>query len=194
MVLKLNDRPSRRYAMRRTVLVVACLTLLAAPAWAGGGFHLFGTYGEINDWSNTAGFGARLSVGGERWIFDLTATWFPERSTKIGEADGWSGYDDLQILPIEAGVRYVFAPKSHWRPYLGAGVSYFVLDLNQGRVDDEVGYYGMLGLLWHGDRGFGLYGEVLYRQADVTYTLDEGLDIKDKVGGFAGSFGVVFVF
>jgi hypothetical protein len=194
MVLELNDRPSRRYAMRRTVLVVACLALLAAPAWAGGGFHLFGTYGQINEWTETTGVGARLSVGGERVIFDLTATWFKEQGTKIGQEGGINRYDDLQIAPIEAGVRYVFAPGSHWRPYIGAGVSYFVTDAEVAKVDDEVGYYGMLGLLWHGEGGFGLYGEVLYRRAEVTYRLEDEVSFSEYVGGLAGSFGVIFTF
>ena len=57
--------------MRRTVLVVACLCLLATPAWAGGGFHLFGTYGQINQWTETSGLGARLSAGGEKVIVDV---------------------------------------------------------------------------------------------------------------------------
>jgi len=180
--------------MRRTVLVVACLTLLASPAWAGGGFHLFGTYGEINDWTAATGFGARLSVGGEKVIFDLTATWFPERTTKIGEAGGMSLYDDLQIAPIELGVRYVFAPASHWRPYIGGGLSLFVTDLNVGRVDDEVGYYGMLGLLWHGGGAFGLYGEAVYRQAEVDYEVEDGVKFSENVGGLAGVFGIIFAF
>jgi hypothetical protein len=194
MVLELNDKPSRRYAMRRTVLVVACLTLLASPAWAGGGFHLFGTYGQINEWNETIGFGARVSVGGEKVIFDLTGTWYQERSTKIGSAGGSDRFDDLQIAPIELGVRYVFSPGRDWRPYIGGGLSLVVTDLEEGRVDDEAGYYGMFGVLWHGGGAFGLYGELVYRQAEVTYELEDGARFDEDVGGVAGNFGIMFVF
>ena len=180
--------------MRRTVLVVACLTLRAAPAWAGGGFHLFGTYGEVNEWTKSGGFGARLSVGGEKLVVDLTATWFPEESGKIGYHGGQAFYDDLQIAPVELGLRYVFSPGQTWRPYIGGGVSYFVADLNVGSVDDEAGFYGMLGLIRHGAGTIGAYGEVLFRQAELSYQVAHGVTIDEDVGGLAGVIGVFLAF
>ena len=64
--------------MRKAVLVlVGCLVLCAAPAWAGGEFSLFGTYGEVTESNRSFGFGARISAGGESVMVDLTGTWFP---------------------------------------------------------------------------------------------------------------------
>jgi hypothetical protein len=194
MVLELNERPSRRYAMRRTVLVVACLTLMAAPAWAGGGFHLFGTYGEVNEWTEAGGFGARLSVGGEKLVADLTATWFPETHGKIGCHGDEKYYDHIQIAPVEVGLRYVFSPGKIWRPYIGGGVSFIVADINVGSVDDDAGYYGLLGLLRHGSGTMGFYGEVVYRQAELSYQLAGGVNFDEDVGGLAAAVGVFLAF
>ena len=69
--------------MRKIVLAVGCMCLLTAPAWAGGGFSLFGTYGQVNDSVSSGGFGGRVSFGGQRLVVDLTATWFPASNGAI---------------------------------------------------------------------------------------------------------------
>src|SRR5512136_2537094 len=104
--------------MRKSTLVlVGCLVLLAAPAWAGGAFSLFGTYGEVTESNRALGAGARLSLGGEWVLVDLTGTWFP--GVSAGAFD-----DDLQVEPLDLGLRLVFSPDSELRPYFGAGVTY----------------------------------------------------------------------
>ena len=60
--------------MRKALLILG-ICIVAAPAWAGGGFSLFGSYAQLSDDAEGIGFGARLSVGGDRWIGDLTWTW-----------------------------------------------------------------------------------------------------------------------
>jgi hypothetical protein len=118
--------------MRKIVLAVGCLCLLAAPAWAGGGFSLFGTYGQINDNTSSGGLGARVSFGGQKLVVDVTATWFPERSGAIINDGGYVINDSLQIYPIEVGLRYLFAPGEEFRPYVGAGASWILTDLQGG--------------------------------------------------------------
>jgi hypothetical protein len=192
------NRPSRRSQMRKVILLLGCICLLSAPAWAGGGLALFGTYGEVSEYNRSGGFGARISVGGERLVIDLSGTWFPERSSKVVDEGGYTIFDDIQIAPIELGVRYVFKSSSGGgggvRPYIGAGLSYIVTDLNEGAVDDEAGYYGLFGCVFGNGVGIDFFGEVLYRRAEVTVDYGFMGDYKVDVGGLAGSVGIVLVF
>ena len=40
----------------------------------------------------------------------------------------------------------------------------------------------------------GLYGELVYRQAEVVYELEDGARFDEDVGGAAANFGIIFVF
>ena len=59
--------------MRKALLVLAICSL-AAPAFAGGGYSLFGSYGAVDNHEWALGAGMRLTVGGEHWVGDLTWT------------------------------------------------------------------------------------------------------------------------
>lgn len=174
--------------MRKSVLVlVGCLALCAAPAWADGAFSLFGTYGEVTEANRSFGFGARVSVGGESVMVDLTGTWFPARSA--GEFD-----DDLQVIPFDLGLRLVLAPGSEARAYVGAGVSYMLINLSDREVDDPTGYYLLAGLNIDAGKATGFFFEAIYREADAT--IDEGnpSEFDATMGGLAGSLGVYWKF
>jgi len=174
--------------MRKAVLVlVGCLVLCAAPAWAGGEFSLFGTYGELTESNRSFGFGARISAGGESVMVDLTGTWFPARSA--GAFD-----DDLQVIPLELGLRLLFAPGSELRPYVGAGVSYMLINLSDREIDDPTGFYLLAGLSLKGGKSTGFFLEAIYREADAT--VDEGnpSEFEATIGGLAGSLGVFWKF
>ena len=181
--------------MRKTVLVlVGCLVLMTGPAWAGGAFSLFGTYGQINEYNGSLGAGARLSFGGERLMADVTATWFPSHNGVVAKNGSVEVFDSLQILPLEIGARWMFSPGSELRPYVGAGASYMLVNLSQGDADDEWGYYLMGGFgifMW--DEAGCFYFEALYRKADAT--LQYGSTSYDRsLGGFAGSIGFMWNF
>jgi len=194
MVNKIDDTPARRYVMRKSVLVlVGCLVLSAAPAWAGGAFHLFGTYGEVTDVNRSFGFGARGSLGGARLSVDLTATWFPSRSGALVNENGFVVQDQVQVIPFDLGLRFVFAPGSELRPYIGAGVSYVVINLSEGDADDETGYYALAGLIFQTGASSGFFAEAIYRnaEAEVGY---EGARYDKNFGGFAGSLGIFWTF
>jgi hypothetical protein len=194
MVNKIDDTPARRYLMRKSVLVlVGCLVLSAAPTWAGGAFSLFGTYGEVTPVDRSFGVGARGSVGGDRLVVDLTATWFPSRTGTVVDKDGFVIQDELQIIPFDLGLRYVFAPGSDLRPYIGAGVSYVLINLSEGTADDETGYYALAGLIFQTGASSGFFGEVLYRNAEATVSYD-GVDYDRNFGGIAGSLGIFWTF
>ena len=180
--------------MRKTVLVlVGCLVLTAAPAWAGGAFSLFGTYGQINDYNSTFGGGARLTLGGESFVVDLTGTWYPSvNGTAVKTGDG-AIFGQIQLIPFDLGLRWIFAPGSELRPYVGAGASYALVDFSGGDSDDEFGYYLLAGFHIFGWGNGGMYVEGMYRWLDGHFYVG-GVEYEERVGGFAGTFGVSFTF
>jgi hypothetical protein len=182
----------RRYVMRRIVLVFVGCCLLAGPAWAGGGFSLFGAYSEITDSGRSIGAGARLSLGGESVLFDLTATAFFQ-DVNTGHL-GLPGTSDVSIAPIEIGGRYLFGRGRDFRPYLGLGASYLLVDVSGGDADDEFGAYGLVGLVFGANGKVQLYGEMVYRYSEIT--VDYGAYGKSEVEicGFGIAAGFNFTF
>ena len=174
--------------MRKSLLVlVGCLVLSAAPAWALGAFSLFGTYAEVTEDNRALGAGARFSLGSQRVMVDLTATWFP--GVSAGDFD-----EDLQVVPFDLGLRLVLAPGSALRPYVGAGVTYMAINLSERDVDDPTGFYALAGLnIKAGDRK-GVFLEAIYREADATVTDFDGSEFDEDFGGIAGSVGFYWVF
>ena len=179
--------------MRRTVVVlVGCLLLMSAPAWAGG-FSLFGTYGQTNEWNRSFGAGLRVSVGGERLVVDFTGTWFPAKNGVVVRESGVEIFDSLQLIPLEIGLRWVFSRGSSVRPYLGAGGGYHLISLGSGSVDDEWGYYGIAGLNFYGWEGGGFFVEAIYRKVEAKLEYG-GAVYEEDLGGLGGTFGVTFKF
>ena len=181
--------------MRKTVLVlVGCLVLAAAPAWAGGAFSLFGTYGQVNSDNNTYGAGARVSLGGESFLVDLTATWYPSVNGMVVREGSSAVFDSIQFIPIDLGVRYLFGSGSELRPYIGAGGSYGLVQLGSGEADDEFGYYGVAGFQLGSRPGGGLFFEVIYRWIETDVAAGGAVYESQRFGGLAGSvgFGIAF--
>jgi hypothetical protein len=180
--------------MRKIVLAVGCMCLLAAPAWAGGGFSLFGAYGQVNDYTSSGALGARVSFGGQKLLVDLTATWFPERTSTIVKSGSLIISDSIQIYPVELGLRYVFAPGAEFRPYVGGGASWILTDVQRGSMDDELGFYLLAGMVWGDGRGVEGFVEGLFRRAqtDVDYGASGRWSVD--LGGFGAVAGIVIVF
>jgi len=178
--------------MRKALLVLG-ICILAAPAWAGGGFSLFGSYAQVSDDAEGFGGGVRLTLGGQNFVGDLTWTWYPSDSN-VGTVGGLS--DKLQVIPTDLGARYLFNTSGSFRPYIGAGGTFFYTNLNDGSIDNAYGFYGLLGFnLGHGMTKF--FAEAIYRwgEADVTYyhpvrPLTGTMDL----GGFGVNAGVIWTF
>jgi hypothetical protein len=179
--------------MRKALLVLA-ICIVAAPAWAGGGLSLFGSYAQLSEESEAVGFGARLSFGSDRWVGDLSWTWYPSEDSTSAVA----GYEDsLQVIPLDLGVRHFFNSSGSFAPYVGAGGTFFYTNLDSGSIDKAYGLYGVLGFnLGRGSLKF--FAEGIYRwgETDVSYFVGEqvvasaGLDL----GGYGANAGIVFSF
>jgi hypothetical protein len=180
--------------MRKALLILG-ICIVAAPAWAGGGFSLFGSYAQLSDDAEGIGFGARLSVGGDHWIGDLTWTWYPsdEGVLTVPGVDP----DKLQVIPTDLGFRYLFQSSGMVRPYIGGGGTFFYNNLSNGSIDNSWGLYGLFGFNF-GHGGIKFFAEGIYRWAetDVSYSVGgEPVYTADfDIGGYGINAGVLLSF
>lgn len=178
----------------RKALFVLGICILATPAFAGGGFSLFGAYSQVNADEFAPGAGVRLSIGGDRWVGDLTWTWFENKDG----VDTIAGYnDDLQVIPTDLGLRYLFNSQGKFDPYVGAGFTFFYTNLNDGSADNAFGGYAMIGFnIGKGRTKF--FAEAFYRwgRSDVSYhvTPNDQITGKMDVGGLGFNLGVAWGF
>lgn len=180
--------------MRRVFLMVAACCVLASPAFAGGGVDLYGAYGDVIDGEYEFGLGARFSIGGTHWMFDVGATGFLE-AEGVRTVSGYPDEDDsLKYRAFDLGLRYLFYDGHKLRPYVGAGLTYAQASAINTRVDGGIGLYGMAGLRYGKIQGINFMAELIYRYAEVQarYDMIEEKDIR--VGGLALQVGISFVF
>ena len=178
--------------MRKALLVLG-ICILAAPAWAGGGFSLFGSYAQLSDDAESLGVGARVTFGGQNWVADLSTTWYPTND-KVGTIAGRT--DKLQVIPTDFGVRYLFNTSGSFRPYVGGGGTFFYSHLSTGKIDNTIGYYGLLGFnLGRHNAKFFAEGIYRYGEADATYAhpINPTRGTMD-VGGFGINAGIIWTF
>lgn len=191
MNVNMYDKPSRRYAMRKIVLALGMVCLLATPAWAGGEFSLFGAYEQVTSNDYSIGGGGRVSLNLQRLSFDFTATYLAQKGSveMLGGA-----LDKVKVFPIDLGIRYRFSPGSEFRPYFGVGLSYVLTELEFGDADDEVGFYASLGFVGLADRKTRWYAEVLYRWVEMEADFGVQGKVDENVGGFGVTAGLTFGF
>lgn len=180
--------------MRRVFLMMAACCVLASPALAGGGVDLYGAYGDVADGEYELGLGARLSIGGTHWMFDVAATGF-QTAENVSIIDGVPSEGiDIKYRAFDLGLRYLFYNGHKVRPYLGAGLTYAQTSATEIRVDSGLGLYGMAGLRVGKQRGINFMAELIYRWAEVQarYNLAEERDVN--VGGLGIQVGISFVY
>ncbi len=188
--------------LRRCTFAVALLALAAfapTPAARAADLSLMGSWWDTSDLGEAAGVGVRVSWQfSKATMLDIGAHYFEELTEgteldDLGDLDFDQIFeeDGLQVIPIEAGVR--FGPGGF---YAGLGLSYYLLDAPSGvEIDDELGYYGILGWEFGKPRGFRVFVEGKYRViegdigADITDVLDT---ITVDLGGLSLNVGVTF--
>jgi hypothetical protein len=180
--------------MRRVILMMAACCVLASPALAGGGVDLYGVYGEVVDGEYELGLGARFSLGGTHWMFDIAVTEFMEvEDTPIIDQNPVID-DSFKYRAFDLGLRYLFYEGHKLRPYVGGGISYAQASATHIRVDSGLGLYGMVGIRYGKTPGINFMAELIYRWAEVQarYGLVDERDVT--VGGLGLQVGISFVF
>jgi hypothetical protein len=178
------------------MLIVAMLCLLAGPVWSGE-YCFFVSGSEVIDSEESFGAGMRVSVG-DAFGVDLTFTYYKNTNVEFALADGVVE-DTLGFMPIDLGVRYnMEVGAAH--PYVGAGASIIMLNLDELDVHDEVGFYGLLGVTFTVWKDLGLFVEAIYRDAEapITQVTWYGVPAEHKfpmdVGGLGANIGVAWVY
>lgn len=192
-------------------LILACAT---SPAAMASGFELFGSYWETSDVDET--FGGGIGVGipfGETGLgLHARATYYQELTDEPleglfdpDEDEDFFAEESLEVLPIDVGLRYEFAPRGAFSPWIGAGGSYFLIDTTREGVDvdDETGFHVSLGSRFGDSEGTNFFAEALYRSTEATLIRrerpgDDDIDLEDEVAidldGVAINAGIVWRF
>jgi hypothetical protein len=188
--------------IKQLLPVLTLAGLLASPALATD-FGLYGTYWDTKALDSTAGGGVKLGFGEGVVRFEVRASHFPDISENFNQlVDDGTGRFKVRATVPEAGLTFNFAPEQRFQPYLGAGASYYVLDTNRFEIDDEIGYYGLVGFhVGRPEGGPAFFAEAMYRKVDATVKDDDVTDpdnLNGKVGldlsGAAVNAGVLFRF
>jgi hypothetical protein len=171
-------------------VTVAALGFLARPAHASG-ITVGGAYWDTKDLDEGVGGTAKLTLGR---YFELRGSYFSDLTSDTSP----ERFDfELRAIPVEAGLAWHFAEDAPFSPYVGGGAGYYFLDTTEGEIDDELGWYAVVG----GDFGRMSSGvsfnvEAIYRNMEATVrenrddTLPDSGDIDDKVNLDIGGFGV----
>lgn len=195
--------------MKKTLLAALALALLVPGSSAlASGLGIYGSYWNSDSLDDVAGAGVKFSVPlGSTMNLDLRGTYyepFDEEALRDELDDPFDDSTDreifpgeISVVPLEAGLSFNLG-RGSIRPSIGAGVSYFLLDVDRGDVDDEVGWYGNFAVDFASEGSVGFFAEAIYRAAEgqVREDLDE-LDfdrVDFDLDGFAANAGVVFRF
>lgn len=194
--------------MKKIVAILA-LSLLASFSAQASEFRIFGSYADTDVLGSTGGGGIGFAFPlGDVVGLDLRATYLQELASD--PLDGIFDFDDdndvfsdsnINIVPIDVGLRFNLQRRGTVNPYLGAGGTYFILDSDRrgAELDDELGFYGVAGLRFGDAVGASFFAEAMYRRAEASVAFrDDDIDFDDKVSfdldGFAVNAGVQWTF
>jgi hypothetical protein len=193
--------------LRIPLIAALCVATFATAPLCAADFSLMGSYWNTDVAGDTAGGGFVLGLPfHETLAFELRGTYFEELSDdpfgNIFDSDEtvFQGRG-IQAIPLEAGLRFSFAPGSSFRPYIGGGGSYFLIDSDFGEIQDQLGYYLAAGATVGDGEGADFFFEGVWRQASAEVEVDpEDLgDIDDievdntpsfDIDGFGVNIGV----
>jgi hypothetical protein len=162
--------------MRRILLAIAGLAVVSALPASATSFAIYGTGWNPDALEEALGAGATLSFG-ETLGFDLRVAYYQEgdvQDLREDDGDGVFAENALQIVPVDAAVRYNLGgdgPADFW---FGGGASYYFLSLEDDNfeIDDEVGWLAFAGARFGDPEGFNFFVEGAYRGAEGTVSGD----------------------
>lgn len=180
--------------MRKYIVGALAIAALAGStaAIAQGEMSLgvFGSYWDHEDADGSWGIGAKGRFG----YVELRGTYYGDADTDILQGTTFQ----LSTFPVDVGLAFNFAADSPLNPYIGAGGSYYFMDTNAGDVDDEVGWYLLVGGEMGMTQGLSFMLEGTYRSVEATIKPGQGAtlitDSKLNIDGFGANAGVVWRF
>lgn len=171
------------------MLAAVSTVMLSTTSIGAADFALMGSYWDTDAAGDAAGGGISLGIPLNSLLaVELRATYFEELGDDPFEAafdsdDPVFQNQGIQVLPVDAGLRFSFAPRASFRPYVSAGGTYFLLDSDFGNLSDELGYYAAVGATIGNGTGPDFFVEGLWRKATAQIELDpEDLEDIDDLG------------
>lgn len=148
--------------MKRVLIVVGLLVLLAAPSGASG-LGIMATYWDTSDAGDNEGVGFRLSLDAtKRVAWQARLSLFEELMTKNSPVAG-----DLEAYPIDLGVAFSLRRHGTATPFVGGGVTYVSMTNKRGQMDDELGYYAVGGFEIPMGKNWELWAEGIWRSVNA---------------------------
>ena len=165
-------------------LAVVCLSGCTGGSTAALG--VFGSYLDSDDLGPGYGGGAKLELKPLDWL-------------SVDGRASWVHFDDFDIdmIPLEAALRLnlpLFGESLV--PYAGVGGGYYLFESDGVELDDNVGYFPLVGLEF-GKRRLSFFAEArwLFLQTDVDTALEELGDVDEAdVDGLGINAGLLFRF
>lgn len=176
--------------MKKLAVVLVLALLTAVPSWASGIGVGMATW-DTETAGDDQGIGVRIGFDvNDSVAIELRASFFDA----FGQAANNALYR-LEVTPVDIGFSYRFNQGATVRPYLGAGGTYLsnsvLFDGGQlprtsgPEINDEFGFYAVAGVDVAVTDTFGVFGEVLYRQAKLNVT-GNGFGFTDFQADFTG--------
>jgi len=173
-------------------LKIASLGLLISIVFSCSNASAIDLYGYGSYWSKQdadgswgAGIGLALPLFTEHLRLDGRAHFF-------SDSDAGLIYENVTMIPFDLGLQVHILPNGKVDPYILGGVSYLYVD-NSSEADLDSKFSGYIGAGIDVPLGTSLvkiFGEALYRFAELDGILEENID----VGGFTGNVGLKFHF
>jgi hypothetical protein len=190
--------------VKKALAALAAFVLMTAAAPAGAtGFTIFGSWWNPDAVGEALGGGISLSfpLGDSGLGMDFRGSFYQEtgdESPIVHGPDSVFREFGLQIVPVDAALRYDFNQDGAANLYLGGGASYFFLDVDQGPdLDDELGWLAFVGAEFGDPAGARFFLEGSYRSVTSTIRSD-GDEIVDDVpidlDGAMVNLGIVWRF
>ncbi len=178
-------------------MVLVALFLLILPA-AQAGIGVFGTWWDSKDYDALYGGGIKLGA-------EIGAGFGIEARASYLSTDLFSDNDvQMDVIPLEAVASWTLEVSEMLKPYIGAGVGYYVKNLDWDSNDvwddatskDSVGYFALAGLnLVFGNAT--VFGEAKYNLVSEEDEFEwRGSDVQEKysLDGLSVNAGVKFGF
>ena len=171
--------------MRKTISMLGLVALVSAPL-AASDFALYGSGWDPDGIKEALGGGASLHFG-ETFGVDLRATYYQSADLDDIDLDDDTDNDvfgDVQMIPIEALLRYDFNNDGPANFYVAGGASYIMLDWDNGPdLDDETGWIALGGARFGDPGGLNFFVEAAYRGVEATVRAEDLDDFFDDDEG-----------
>ena len=177
-------------ARSNLILVVVVTLVFTSGVWAarGSGIELgvFGSYLDADDLGDGYGGGAKLELQAFDWM-------------SIDARGSYITFDDpdVDMYPLELAA-YINIPLADEQivPYAGVGAGYYIFDATGFDMDDEIGFFPVVGLeigAWN--LSFLIEARWLFLEADVDDAIDELGNLDEaELDGLGINAGLLFRF